>query len=261
MTKKKATKQSDMVALGSRTAKGGFRNERDVINRFNKWKTNETAREWLAAMSYKVSDIEYVKATKVRGHYKADIQVRIRIVIKLKSQEDLRNLQVKLVSNPQGFNQIDKRWVDKYVELWNISPDITKLLKSFTGEIKPKASRKLKDNRRMLLSEMSEEDQNKIVRFFEDNKILIVADLLKGRGEFSADWMLVILKVGKNASWVLKSINEAMNILGGGDIRITEKGSLKIGKITMQRKGGDGGRDTAKMLQFKINPVELFKQS
>jgi hypothetical protein len=26
----------------------------------------------------------------------------------------------------------------------------------------------------------------------------------------------------------------------------------------MQRKGGDGGRETAKMLQFKINPAELF---
>ncbi|MFC1932067.1 hypothetical protein ACFLXU_00335 [Chloroflexota bacterium] len=26
----------------------------------------------------------------------------------------------------------------------------------------------------------------------------------------------------------------------------------------MQRKGGDGGRETSKMLQFKINPVELF---
>ena len=26
----------------------------------------------------------------------------------------------------------------------------------------------------------------------------------------------------------------------------------------MQRKGGDNGRDTAKMLQFKINPAELF---
>ena len=24
------------------------------------------------------------------------------------------------------------------------------------------------------------------------------------------------------------------------------------------RKGGDGGRDTAKMLQFKINPALLF---
>ena len=49
-----------------------------------------------------------------------------------------------------------------------------------------------------------------------------------------------------------------MNIFGGGEIRVTKQGSLKIGKIGMQRKGGDNGRDTAKMLQFKINPVELF---
>ena len=34
---------------------------------------------------------------------------------------------------------------------------------------------------------------------------------------------------------------------------------LEIGRITMQRKGGDAGRATAKMLQFKINPVQLFK--
>lgn len=26
----------------------------------------------------------------------------------------------------------------------------------------------------------------------------------------------------------------------------------------MQRKGGDGGRNTANMLQFKLNPAELF---
>ena len=88
-------------------------------------------------MGYKLSDIEYVKATKITGSYKADVQVRIQITIKLKSQSDIQNLQVKLVSNPQGFNQIDKRWVDKYVELWNIPIDITKLLKLFTGEIKP----------------------------------------------------------------------------------------------------------------------------
>ncbi len=28
--------------------------------------------------------------------------------------------------------------------------------------------------------------------------------------------------------------------------------------MTMQRKGGDGGRNTANMLQFKINPAALF---
>jgi len=253
--KKKNIKK--LIKLGSKTARGGFRNEKDVITRFNKWETDKTAQKWLAVMGYNFNDIEYVKAEKVRGQYKADIQVRIRITIKLKSQEDVQNLQVKLVSNPQGFNQIDKRWVDKYAEFWNIPSDVIKILKLFTGEIKPNA-KNLKDPRRMLLSEMSEEDQKKVVNFFEKNKILIVSDLLKGRGEFSADWVLVILKVNGESSWILKSINEAMNIFGQGDVKIASQGSLKIGKIGMQRKGGDNGRDTAKMLQFKINPVELF---
>ena len=250
-------KNKDLVKLGSKTAKRGFENEQNVIDRFNDWKNDKIAKAWLNAMNYDISSIEYVKASKVRGQYKADIQVKIRIVIKLKSQEDLQNLQVKLVSNPQGFNQVDKRWIDKYVELWNIPKDITKILKLFTGEIKP-TQKNLKDSRRMLLTEMSESDQKKILDFFEKNKILIVSDLLKGRGEFSADWVLVILKVNEKSDWVLKSINEAMNILGGSEIRITKQGSLKIGKIGMQRKGGDNGRETAKMLQFKINPVELF---
>jgi len=110
----------------------------------------------------------------------------------------------------------------------------------------------------MLLTEMDKSDQEKILNFFKKNKILIVSDLLKGRGEFSADWILVILKTNGESKWVLKSINEAMNVFGSGNVRITNQGSLKIGKIGMQRKGGDNGRDTAKMLQFKINPVELF---
>ena len=255
--KKKNLKQ--MIALGSKTAKGGFSNEQDVIDRFNNWKTDKTAQEWLAEMNYRISDIEYVKASKVRGQYKADIQVRIMIVIKLKSQEDLQNLQVKLVSNPQGFNQIDKRKVDKYVEFWNIPQDITKILKLFTGETKPTKSG-LRDGRRMFLDEMSQPDQDKLVNFIKKNKILIVSDLLKGRGEFSADWTLVILRLKGESKWVLKSINQVMNVFGSGDVRITREGSLKIGKIGMQRKGGDGGRESAKMLQFKINPVELFEK-
>lgn len=49
-----------------------------------------------------------------------------------------------------------------------------------------------------------------------------------------------------------------MNVFADGEVRITSQGSLKIGKIGMQRKGGDAGRPTSNMLQFKINPVELF---
>jgi len=205
-------------------------------------------------MGYPIDEIEKVEAVKLHG-YKTDVQVQV--IIYMKKAIAAENLSIKLVSNPQGFNQIDKRWVDKYVEMWEIPADITKILKIFTGEIMPTKSG-LKDKRRMFLGEMSESDQAKIIDYFTKNKILVVSDTLKGRGKFSAGWMLVALVTNGESRWVLKSINHAMNVFADGEVRITSQGSLKIGKITMQRKGGDAGRDTSKMLQFKINPVELF---
>jgi len=72
--------------------------------------------------------------------------------------------------------------------------------------------------------------------------------------------MLVILKL-KNAEsikWALEPINKVLNHFGNGEVRMTPRGSFKIGNITVQRKGGDNGRETANMLQFKINPAELI---
>ncbi len=248
----------NLVRLGSETARGGFRNEKDVIDKFNNWEKDTTAQKWLEAMGYSLKDIEYVKASKIRGQYKADVQVRVQITIKLKSQSDIQNLQVKLVSSLKGgFNQIDKRWVDSYAHLWNIPNDIVKILKLFTGEIKSTITG-LRKPKRMFLDEMSQNDQDKLISFIQKNKILIISDILKGRGEFSADWTLVVCKSGKESKWVLKSINHVMNVFGAGNVCLSPRKSLNIGKILMQRKGGDNGRPTANMLQFKINPVELF---
>jgi hypothetical protein len=69
--------------------------------------------------------------------------------------------------------------------------------------------------------------------------------------------MLVILKIGdEEIRWALKPMNYVLNFFDG-DVAITPRGSFNIGKITIQRKGGDGGRTTANMLQFKINPALL----
>ncbi len=245
--------------LGSETAKSGFRNEEEIINKFNNWEKDKIAQDWLIAMNYKVDEIESVFAVKITGNYKTDVQVQV--TIKLKKAIDCENLSIKLVSNSQGFNQIDKREIDKYVEMWKIPKDIEEILRLFTGKKTPRKTKGLSDSRRMLLTEMPKKDQLKIVNFFDKNKILIISDILKGRDKFSADWILVILKKNKdNYEWVLKDINTAMNIFGQGDVRITEQGSLKIGQIGMQRKGGDAGRESAKMLQFKINPCLLFEK-
>lgn len=244
------------ILLGSNTARGGFRNEDDVVEKFNNWKTDEDAQKWLETMGYPIKEIERVEAIKLHG-YKTDVQVQITIY--LKKAISAENISIKLVSNPQGFNQVDKRWVENYIEMWEIPSDLAKVLKQFTGETLPESTNGLRDPRRLFLDEMSKAVQNKIIDFFTKNKILVVSDILKGRGKFSAGWMLVVLKSKDESRWVLKSINHAMNVFAEGEVRITPQGSLKIGKIGMQRKGGDGGRDSAKMLQFKINPVELFR--
>lgn len=246
----------EMIALGSKTAKGGFSNERDIANKFKDWEKDIDAQEWLVLMGYKIKEIEKVEAQILHG-YKTDIQIKITIYLKKATSSE--NLSIKLVSNPTGFNQVDKRWVDKYVVMWDIPADVAKLLKVFTGEIKPESGLKLKDKRKMFFTEMNKNSQKKIIKFFSENKILVVSDILKGRDIMPAEWILVALNVNNKMHWVLKSINKVMNIFGSGDVRFTDKGNLKIGKIGMQRKGGDGGRPSANMLQFKINPIELFK--
>lgn len=248
--------KKELINLGSQTAKSGFKNEDDIVLKFNNWKLDKDAQKWLKIMDYPISEIEKVEAVKLHGQ-KTDVQVQITIY--LKKVIAAENLSIKLVSNPQGFNQIDKRWVDKYIEMWQIPDDIAKILKLFTGEIAPTKSG-LKDKRRMFLTELSEGDQEKIIDFFTKNKFLVVSDILKGGGIFSAGWMLVALITKNENKWVLKSINHAMNVFANGPVRTTRQGSLKIGQITMQRKGGDAGRDSARMLQFKINPVMLFNE-
>lgn len=244
----------DLVELGSQTARNGFKNEQDVADKFNNWQEDEDAQKWLKIMQYKLEEIEYVKAVVIHG-YKADVNVKVQI--KLKNALDIENIQVKLVSNKKGFNQIDKRWLRSYNELWNIPDDVYRLLQYFTGELQP-YRKGTRDSRRMFLSEFTEEERNRVLNWFEENKMLIVSDILRGRGEFSAEWVLVAQKVESNARWVLKNINEVMQYYSQGAVEMSPRGSINLGRITVQRKGGDGGRDTANMLQFKIDPTELF---
>ena len=118
--------------FGSKTAKGGFKNESDVIKKFNDRANDIDAQERLIIMGYKLDEIEYVKAEKIPGRQKADVQVQVKIVIKLKALIESENLQVKLVSNGKGYNQIDKRWVRDYVEMRQISNEIESILKRFS---------------------------------------------------------------------------------------------------------------------------------
>jgi len=242
------------LSIGSETAKNGFRNEDDIVDKFNNWECDKEAKLWLGVMGYNLTDIEFVKAVKIHG-YKTDVQAQV--TIKVKSAIDVQNMQVKLVSIGKGFNQIDKRWVDSYIPLWDMPTNIVNILKRYCGEIAPNIPAP-RDKRRMFADEFTTADRADIFKWLTDNKSMIVNDILKGRGQFAAEWMLVAQKKATDARWVLKPMNFCINFFGNGPVTYTKKGNIRIGNIGIQRKGGDGGKPSANMLQFKIDPTLLF---
>ncbi len=243
--------------IGSKTAKDGFKNEDAMRDKFNAWQTDDEAKKWLEIMGYKLSQISSVNADKPHG-YKADVEVKITLKAKTETNPPVfkEGISIKLVSSLNGFNQIDKRRLATYVRMWKIPPAVAEALKKFVGETLPnKASR---EKNRMFLDELDKETQAEVIEFFTKNKVRIVSDLLKGDGEFFAPWLFVVQKESVINRWKLVKIDDAIKFFSEGKVELTVRGSLKIGRITMQRKGGDGGRETAKQLQFKMNPAELF---
>ncbi|MEK6893286.1 MAG: type II restriction endonuclease [Nanoarchaeota archaeon] len=259
----------DLIRIGSETAKGGFANEKAIAKKFENWKKDKEAQKWLKIMGYRLKKIKKVKAEVLHGH-KTDVQIKVTIT--LKNLISVQNLSIKKTNSNADYNQIDKRWVKNYVDMWDIPENIITLLKIFCGEISPSELLKegkitkqkynnLRDKRRFFMSEFENKHKKAVIDFFKKNKILVLTDIIKGRDKFSASWMLVTRynKDENETTWILADINKALNIFGEGEVEISPRGSLSIGRVTLQRKGGDGGRPTGNMLQFKIRPCDLFR--
>jgi hypothetical protein len=238
-------------AIGSSTARAGFKNEDEICYKFNNWRTDADAQRWLRAMNYPVSEIESISATKPHGE-KADVEVKI----KTRSSEKTEGISIKLVSTSNGFNQIDKRWLSRYVKMWRMPADVESALKLFVGEAAPIKPGRAVD--RMFLNELEPDMQKAVISFFETHRSEIVSDLFQGDGPHAAGWVMVAYKATPNTRWALKRVDDVIRFYGEGPVVMTSGGNLRIGRITMQRKGGDAGRETAKMLQFKINPALLI---
>ena len=270
--------------LGSKTAKGGFANEKAICEKINFWRKDVEAQEWLKIMGYDIGKLNSVKAIQIPTRIKkSDLSkfevkeeeygqfvrfkktdAQIRIIIKIGNILKIENLSLKKANSNADYNQIDKRAVEVYRDIWNFDDEIAFWLKLFTGELEPKIYSgqtgiiKFKDRRRLFLNEMPEIIQKKIISFFKKNRIMVISDIIKGRGGLSADWILITKFNPKNetTTWTLRDINVAMNFFGSGEIYVSPGGSLHIGRVTMQRKGGTP--DPTK-LQFKMKPCQLFE--
>lgn len=265
---------------GSETAKGGFENEDDILLKFNNYKSDIEAQKWLEIIGYDYKKIKSLKVIAIPPRIskakaiefgatpekvddtikfkKADIQIQLDITVDGVLYRE--NLSLKKANKGANFNQIDKRPVGTYQFMWGFDNNIATTLRKFTGEIIPNKTEQkgLRDKRRWYLDELNEKDVAAVLRFFEENKVQVFNDILKGRGVLAVEWFLVTRKDTKTGDidWILKDINYVTNFFSKGKIEVSNRGGLIIGKITAQRKGGT---PDPKSLQFKINPLNLFE--
>lgn len=245
----------DLAKWGSDVAIGGSRNETDIRNKFKDWQNDSDAQSWLNTLGYNIRDIREINFILPGRKYKTDLQLEVYLYAK--NEPDIINLQIKLVTGGTGFNQVDRRPLSKAANEWSMPDDVVELMKLFSGEMSPYKKNSQAPNR-MFLNEFTEEEFVIIEQWFENNIDLIVSDTIRGKGEFAVDFYLVTHKESKR--WLVIGIEEVLKFYCGDyKVRLSPQSSLYIGKLFLQRKGGDGGRETAKEIQFKINPLDLFK--
>lgn len=262
----------DKIKLGSKTAKDGFKNEEDVSNKFLNFLNDEDAKEWIEIFGLSLTKISNIKSStlspnigrstlnnmgineKNHEHTKNYQKTDVIVEIDTEYKTYVQNISCKKAQRSANFNQVDKRKVDKYQSMWGFDDDVKYGLKLFTGEILHK-KKDARNTKRLYMDEIPELNRQKIIQFFSRNKKKIVRDILGGRGKLGADWMLVTQNDDVGTSWVLKNIDEVVKEYSAGRVELTPRNSLKIGKITMQRKGGT---PDPMSLQFKFSPLELF---
>ena len=258
--------------IASRTAKGGIDAEHKIVNKFNNWLNDADAQRWLKTMNYNLAQIETIEAMIIGGiSEKADVQVHVIVRISRKKKdekgniESIENIQVKKVSNATGSNQIERKHVDKYIEPWHMPLSVARTLQYFTGDLKPYISNPVEEDR-MFMDEMTPEQRDELKKFLTDNMVMIISDIVRGRGRFAVEWMLVLQEyTDKNGNYqyndILLSINETINFYVGDHTvefpparKDGTHAGIRMGRITIQRKGGDDPCS----LQFKSDPSKLL---
>jgi hypothetical protein len=262
--------------MASKAAKRGLKTEDIIINAINS--KSGIGREIIKAIEklYGYSLISY-SAFKCSPTAKADIAIKHngkQILISVKEFD----ADIKF-----DYNHVERNYVDFYAQKWSMPREVYVALKRFVGEVDVQGNPisiedlqkeaqllgtspgKLSKERKIPLSQMDDKTIESIKRFFSENKMKILKDVFINDENIEI-FIIVKRQKGMIYYYVLPT-KDVLNIYSEGDVKVTSKGNLLIGRVTLQRKGGDhhtasGWVDTsASQLQFKIKPSECITNS
>jgi hypothetical protein len=240
----------------SGAAKRGLDVEKALIECINK---RDPQCEWIVEECCESTGYGNFRATKPSNHEKPDVVIYTPEIKNPKKE----GLSLKSYKKNVSFCQANRGKLATFAYDLNIPDDVVETLKLFTV--------KGPNGKRVMLNEAPQQKQQSLLKFFVINQKNIIEHVLKGKlaSPIKANWMLFhetipndwIKNVGNKKFWRLYSMEVLIKLCCSLQPCFSKQGNLILGiGLTMQRKGGDNGRDTANDLQFKINPVEIISE-
>jgi hypothetical protein len=258
--------------LASKAAKRGLKAEKRLINAINSM--DELGKKLIKA----IGDSLGLKFTLCSA-YKGPPRAKTDIVITRNGKSTL--ISVKEFDVKFDYNHVERHYMDFYAQKWLMPQNVYVSLKQFVGEINEQGAPisierlereaerlctspgKLSKKRRIFINQMNYQTRETIKEFFRSKKVEILKDAFIN--DENIEFFIVVKREGDTAHYYVLPTKDVLNVYSAGDVIITPRGSLQIGKVVLQRKGGDhrtnGGRVdvVASQLQFKIKPSECIK--
>ena len=204
----------------SQIAKNGYLEEERVLNELNKLRNTIHHR--------------------VPGNLKTDII----------SEDKTFRAQVKK-SSPKRFQQVLRTWTSTLTDAVPSLKPIEHILK-YLCEL-PVQNGKCVGQRVKLTNA---NDNQVLINILNANKRAIVEYVLLGDIPDMQPTHLIIALYKKNVRTVItKTMHEVIDEICSNDFKIRKSQTvIELGKLTIQRKGGDGGKKSANQIQFKLVP-------
>jgi hypothetical protein len=159
-----------------------------------------------------------------------------------------------------GFNQIKRASLKNFSKEFDVPDNIQAILRSYTY-----------GRKKLLLKSgnYSQEELDGLTAFLNSHRKALLLSAFTGQAKKSkANWLLLHQwtppnwerNVAKRQRSQLISMREILKLFDDLNVGYSRYGTITFGAgITLQRKGGDKGKDTANDLQFKMRTFPLLK--
>lgn len=232
-------------------AKRGFRAERLLIDHINQ---RDKQTEWVVETAVGRVGYGNITAEKPGPRDKPDLLLLEQRVV-------CAGISLKTYGPGVSSNQVFRTPVEQYEREWDVPRDIAAIIRNFIGIGDSVA--------RVFFDEVGVDEASSVTKFFHQIQPHVVSSILAGKAgaALRADWMMLHEaadeawheRVGNRDFWRLYPMSTVIDVCCSEAPAITSEGGLRLGLgLTMQRKGGDGGRASANDLQFKMSPRAII---